>query len=99
MAKNAEKKGAMCNGRLHIMAQVVSVFPLKNWNWREREKNGGKLKNEKQKRDCGKSQNRASSTALRMEVRLSSHIQQIALSATCEVTEATCHHSSYNAMT
>lgn len=27
--ENAVEKGAMCNGRLHIMARAVSVFPLK----------------------------------------------------------------------
>lgn len=56
--ENAEKKGAMCNGRLHIMAEVVSVFSLSSWNESERGREmGGKIKNEKQKKDDGKLQN------------------------------------------
>lgn len=55
--ENTEKKGAMCNGRLHIMAEV---FSLSSWNERGGEK-WGKIKNEKQKKDGGKLQNKGSS--------------------------------------
>lgn len=48
--KNAEKKGAMCNGRLHIMAQVVSVFSLNSWNQSEGRKMGKiKMRSRKKK--------------------------------------------------
>ena len=38
--KRAERKGATCNGRLRIVAQVVSLFSLNNWNPSEGEERG-----------------------------------------------------------
>lgn len=56
----------------------------------------GKIKkNEKQKKDNGKLQFSEWSTD---SSRWLSPVQQIALWATCEVSEVTCHHSSYSAM-